>query len=195
MQNLRYYAGGQIKKINFLINFTHQLAAEVQKNQFASATQMTARNLYAQPVMDPQAEQWYAQSLPKFLANYDYTALMAMPFMESATMPDRWLTELYEKVAAQPLGIQKTVFELQSYDWAKKRPVGNDVLLHQLTLLRALGARHLGYYPDDFITNQPDTEVIRPLMSAQSNVIERKPLPKCDSRMVREKPKQWSNQQ
>ncbi|MDN6682967.1 MAG: hypothetical protein L0L24_12285, partial [Enterobacterales bacterium] len=62
-------------------------------------------------------------------------------------------------------------------------------------LLRALGARHLGYYPDDFITNQPDTEVIRPLMSAQSNVIERKPLPKCDSRMVREKPKQWSNQQ
>ncbi|WP_445612242.1 poly-beta-1,6-N-acetyl-D-glucosamine N-deacetylase PgaB [Hafnia alvei] len=183
------------KKIDFLINFTHQLASEVQKNQFASATQMTARNLYAQPVMDPQAEQWYAQSLPKFLANYDYTALMAMPFMESATMPDRWLTELYEKVAAQPLGIQKTVFELQSYDWAKKRPVSNDVLLHQLTLLRALGARHLGYYPDDFITNQPDTEVIRPLMSAQSNVIERKPLPKCDSRMVREKPKQWSNQQ
>ncbi|MCE9883209.1 poly-beta-1,6-N-acetyl-D-glucosamine N-deacetylase PgaB [Obesumbacterium proteus] len=183
------------KKIDFLINFTHQLAAEVQKNQFASATQMTARNLYAQPVMDPQAEQWYAQSLPKFLANYDYTALMAMPFMESATMPDRWLTELYEKVAAQPLGIQKTVFELQSYDWEKKRPVSNDVLLHQLTLLRALGARHLGYYPDDFINNQPDTEVIRPLMSAQSNVIERKPLPQCDSRMVRDKPKQWSNQQ
>ena len=117
-----------------------------------------------------------------------------MRFMESYTMHDRGLTELYEKVAAQPLGIQKTVFELQCYDWLKKRRVSYEVLLHHLTLLRALGARHLGYYPDDIINNQPETEVIRPLMSAQSNVIERKALPKCASRMVRYRPKQWSNQ-
>lgn len=68
---------------------------------------MTARNLYAQPVMEETAEHWYAQSLPKFLASYDYTALMAMPFMEASATPDRWLTQLYQKVAAQPLGIQK----------------------------------------------------------------------------------------
>lgn len=86
---------------------------------------MTARNLYAQPVMDPQAEQWYAQSLPKFLANYDYTALMAMPFMESATMPDRWLTELYEKVAAQPLGIQKPSLNSKATIGRKSAPSAN----------------------------------------------------------------------
>lgn len=178
------------KKTDFLISFTQQLAGEAQKNQFASANMMTARNLYAQPVMEETAEHWYAQSLPKFLASYDYTALMAMPFMESSATPDRWLTQLYQKVAAQPLGIQKTVFELQSHDWRKKQPIDSHVLLHQLTLLRALGARHLGYYPDDFLNNQPNTEIIRPLMSAQSDVIERKPLPKCHSQIVQEGVKQ-----
>jgi biofilm PGA synthesis lipoprotein PgaB len=35
----------------------------------------------------------------------------------------------------------------------------------RIELLQVEGARHLGYYPDDFIKNQPQLEVIRPSIS------------------------------
>ena len=81
----------------------------------------TARNLFAEPVLNPGSEQWYAQSLPAFLAAYDEVAVMAMPRMEKAANPNKWLLKLAGTVAARG-GLERTVFELQTVDWG----VGNN---------------------------------------------------------------------
>ena len=103
------------RKTLHLIEFTRELAGMVQSYQ-NNRDMLTVRNLYAQPVLDPKAEAWYAQNLPDFLKNYDYVALMAMPFMEEAGEPEEWMRELVAKVADQH-GLSRTIFELQATDW------------------------------------------------------------------------------
>lgn len=153
------------KKTAYITEFTLSLAATLR--QYHPAL-LTARNLYAQPVLNADAEDWYAQTLPDFLANYDFTALMAMPYMEGAAEPEKWLNELVAKVAATPGAIGKTVFELQSRDWKTSQPIPTATLAAQLRQLHAQGARHFGYYPDDFHTNAPDESVIQPYISAET---------------------------
>src|SRR5690606_19411765 len=57
-------------KTQYLIDFTHQIVDTVEAYQ-KGHDMLTVRNLYAQPVLDPKAEAWYAQSLPDFIKNYD----------------------------------------------------------------------------------------------------------------------------
>ena len=127
----------------------------------------TARNLYAPVLLNPESERWLAQNYANFLANYDYTAVMAMPFMENAEAPNTWLKSLVDK-AKSTNGLQKTVFELQASNWKTKRPIDTQVLKQQLQILGAAGAVHVGYYPDDFLKNQPEMEVIRPYISSRN---------------------------
>ncbi len=125
----------------------------------------TARNMYAAVIMNPQAEAWFAQSLPVFLEHYDYVALMAMPYMERADDPRAWLASLVARVAETPGALGKTVFELQSIDWRKPAPVDGEVLAGQMRLLLRLGVQNFGYYPDDFIQGRPSLEAVRPVIS------------------------------
>lgn len=131
---------------------------------------MTARNMYAEPVLNPAAEDWFAQSLPAFLGAYDRTAVMAMPYMERARDPDAFLRRIFAQVAAQPGGVAKTVFELQAADWRHRpaRPVPAATLRAQLRLLQRLGAHHMGWYPDDFVRGRPEAAVVRDAISARS---------------------------
>ncbi len=158
------------KKTAYLNDFTMQLAATLRKYQPAL---MTARNLYAQPVLNPASEDWFAQTLPSFLATYDYTAIMAMPYMEGAADPSGWLAQLMDKVKQQPGALRTTVFELQSRDWKTGRPIPSKVLAAQLRQLHAAGARNLGYYPDDFHANQPEEDVIKPEISIETHPAKR----------------------
>ena len=121
----------------------------------------TARNLYALPVLQQESEEWYAQSLKGFLAHYDVVALEAMPFMEEAKEPDEWLAKLAERVKAEPEGLKKTLFELQSVDWRTHKAVDSGVLQRQIGLLRKIGVQHLGYYPDDVFNDQPKLELLQ----------------------------------
>ncbi|MCV5191357.1 poly-beta-1,6-N-acetyl-D-glucosamine N-deacetylase, partial [Escherichia coli] len=81
----------------------------------------TARNIYAMPVLEPESEAWFAQNLNDFLNTYDWTAPMAMPFMEQIPANDAnaWLDRLVNAVAQTPGALDKTVFELQARDWRK----------------------------------------------------------------------------
>lgn len=115
----------------------------------------TARNIYSRPILQPDAEEWYGQSLPVFLKHYDYVGIEAMPAMENAPDSDAWLTDLVAKVKATPGGLSKSVFELQTMDWRSKALVPMPVLLGQVSLLKSLGAIHLGYYPDNQYKDQP----------------------------------------
>lgn len=152
-------------KSDALIAFTQELATRVRERE---GVIKTARNLYALPVLDPKTESRFAQSLPAFLAAYDYTALMAMPLMEGSAKPDAWLDNLARTVAAQPGGLERTVFELQSVDWRMHKPVPDLQLASQLVRLQRLGAQNIGYYPDDFVADRPALAKIKPAMSLQT---------------------------
>ncbi len=125
----------------------------------------TARNMYAAVVLNPEAETWFAQSMEVFLKHYDYTAIMAMPYMENAKNPDVWLKELVARVAMIPGALGKTVFELQSVDWRNGKPIDGATLSHQMRLLQQNGVINFGYYPDDFIQGRPVLKTIRPVIS------------------------------
>ena len=150
------------KKTETLVYWTQTLADRVRHYR---PEIKTARNLYAAVVLDPAAETRFAQSLPVFLAAYDYTALMAMPYLEGARHPQRWLRRLVRRVQAVPGAADRVVFELQAYDWRKGQPVTDETLRRQMRLLQVLGVRHYGYYPEDFVAGRPDITRIRPFLS------------------------------
>ncbi|MCD2450649.1 poly-beta-1,6-N-acetyl-D-glucosamine N-deacetylase PgaB [Methylicorpusculum oleiharenae] len=149
------------EKIKTLTTFTGFLADKVR---FFHPNIKTARNLYAKVVMNPESSEWFAQSLPNFLQNYDYTAVMAMPFMENAEKPLDWLRVLVTKVSDQPQGLSKTVFELQSVDWRTQEKIPEALFSEQITLLQRLQAVNYGYYPDDFHKDQPPASMLKTLM-------------------------------
>lgn len=149
-------------KTQYLIDFTHQLA---QVLRAWHPRLYTARNLYARPMLDPSSELWYAQNYLLFLQAYDYTAVMAMPEMEQAPDPLTWLSRLMQRAADTPQGLDKTLFELQTRDWRSSKAVPDAELLRQFSVLHRLGARSVGYYPDDFLNDQPGLDSAREMMS------------------------------
>ena len=151
-------------KTGALIEFTGELAERVRDYRGAIKT---ARNLYARAVLEPESQAWFAQSLPDFLAAYDYTAVMAMPLMEGAGDPDSWLDTLVRKVSAEPGALKKTVFELQSMDWNSRERVPTQTLAAQMNRLQRQGAVNFGYYPDDFLADHPGLAGIKPAISLQ----------------------------
>ena len=128
---------------------------------------VTVRNLFARPVLEPASEAWFAQRLDAFNAAYDYTAVMAMPRMEGIDRPLPWLRALVDSVASHPDGLARTVFELQTVDWRTQQPIAGDMLTAQARALVARGARHLAYYPDDFLRASPALPVAREVISAR----------------------------
>ncbi len=143
------------KKTQALIEWTDYLAGRVR---YYHPDIKTARNLYALPILQPDSEEWYAQSLASALAAYDYVAVEAMPLMEKAGDADAWLERLVKRVAAHPDGLRKTVFELQAVDWNTHQKIPMEIFLKQLRLVQKMGGFHLGYYPDNVFEDQPRLE-------------------------------------
>lgn len=148
-----------------LIGFTQQLTRAAGKWR---PKLITVRNLFAGPVLEPGSEAWFAQDLAAFNQAYDYTAVMAMPWMENSRDPQRWMDRLVERVKASPRGLARTIFELQTVDWRdKNKPIPAAQLKRIARRLQADGARHLAWYPDDFIADRPSTADAREIMSAR----------------------------
>jgi biofilm PGA synthesis lipoprotein PgaB len=157
------------ERTHALIAFTQELETHVRRWR---PEVKTARNLFAEPVLHPGSETWYAQSLPAFLSAYDEVALMAMPDMEDAKHPDKWLAQLAAKTASFDGGLDKVVFELQSVDWraAKQHDISTDAMVSEMRLLQSNGVRQLAYYPDDFVKDHPALKVLRPEFSASDSL-------------------------
>jgi biofilm PGA synthesis lipoprotein PgaB len=153
------------RKTEWLVDFTRELAAAAET---FNAPLKTARNLYAAPAVEPAAQAWYAQSLPAFLQAYDFTALMAMPYLEASRSPRRFFESLVAAVSAQPQGLARTVFELQARDWRSKRPVPDGELTGWIRLLELAGARNIGYYPDDPHADAPKLRRLVPAFSVRA---------------------------
>ncbi|WP_410482491.1 poly-beta-1,6-N-acetyl-D-glucosamine N-deacetylase PgaB [Ralstonia flatus] len=158
-----------------LISFSKELISVAQGYQ-NGRDMLTARNIFAGPVLDPKAETWTAQNYDDFLEAYDYVALEAMPYMEEAKDPKDWMKKLTAAVAKHKDGLKKTIFELQAVDWRNQdKPIPSTELRDQMRALRSAGALNYGYYPDDFIAGRPDTEVLREVMSLKTYIETRKP--------------------
>jgi biofilm PGA synthesis lipoprotein PgaB len=128
----------------------------------------SARALYGRAVLQPESEHWLCQSLPLFLQAYDYSVILAMPFLEQVADPDRWLGNLADRALFQALHSPALVFELQSVDWRNKKRVPTEVMRHQLALLRHRGVTSLAWYPDDFFHDQPKASLFRENSGQQS---------------------------
>ena len=147
-----------------LIGFTISLKASAQQWR---PKLKTVRNLYARTVLEPASEAWFAQRLDRFNHAYDFTAIMAMPWMERSPHPERWMRELTAAVAKVDPRFERSLFELQTVDWRDKTRIPGKVLLEQVRTLQAAGVRHLGWYPDDFIADHPHWEDARAALSAR----------------------------
>ncbi|HEY9134040.1 MAG TPA: poly-beta-1,6-N-acetyl-D-glucosamine N-deacetylase PgaB [Dyella sp.] len=145
-----------------MIDFTHVLTERVKRWR---PQVLTARNIFAAPILDPKAEAWFAQSLPAFLAGYDMTAVMAMPQLDKQPDSEGWYRRLIAQVAATPGALEHTLFELATYDWQTRQPIPDELVIERTRQLQAAGVRHVGYYPDDFIKDHPKREAIRPSIS------------------------------
>lgn len=156
-------------KTQWLDDFAKTLAAEVRKEQ---PELKTARNMYAQVILNPHSETWYSQSLQSSLANYDFTAVMAMPYMEQAENAEEFYEHLVARVKTIPGAMNRVVFELQATNWRTNQAIPSQELADTITLLYRLGAKHVGYYPDNFINDTPDPALLKPAFDAKSSALE-----------------------
>ncbi|HEV2607980.1 MAG TPA: poly-beta-1,6-N-acetyl-D-glucosamine N-deacetylase PgaB, partial [Xanthomonadaceae bacterium] len=156
-----------ILKINELDNFAKELAQVVRDEQPGIKT---ARNLYASVVLNPKAEVWYSQSLDNSLTNYDYTAIMAMPYMENAADPTAFYKQLVDKVSEHPGAMPKVVMELQTVDWRHDdAPIPSPEIADTIRQLYAWGVQNIAYYPDNVFKNIPNPASLRPVFDSKPN--------------------------
>jgi biofilm PGA synthesis lipoprotein PgaB len=140
-----------------LIDLSRELMATVREYQ---PNARTARNLFASALLTPNGALELAQEYAEFLSAYDYVTLMAMPYLEDNNRPHRFYRNLAAAVRAYD-GFNRTIFEVQTVDWRNGTPIPAEELREQLRYLQSLGARHLAYYPDDFITGHPALQPLR----------------------------------
>ena len=127
-----------------------------------------ARNYYAEVALNPQSEEWFAQSIPNGLQNYNWVALMAMPYMEKAKNPSHWLNNLIDVTQTLPQASDKLLYELQAKDWRTNKPIPTQELSSWMRSMRIKGIHNFGYYPDDQFKNSPDIEVLKRELSAKA---------------------------
>lgn len=151
-------------KTKYLDDFAMELADLVRQEQPGLKT---ARNLYAQVALNPDAQEWYSQSLSESIKQYDYTAIMAMPYMEQAEDHQAFYKNIVDNVKAQECGLERTVMEIQTVNWRKKddEPISADEIDQTYDYLYGMGVHHVAYYPDNQFKNIPDAEMINRSMS------------------------------
>ena len=149
-------------KTSTIVEFSTELVERVRRLQPGIKS---ARNIFAGALLDSEGPGYLAQDFDEFLGAYDYVVLMAMPALEGVTDHDRFFEQLVNAVRNRPSGLERTIFELQTADWSQSRQIPSTELRATMRWLQSLGVRHLGYYPDDFITGHPDVQQLRLGMS------------------------------
>ena len=132
----------------------------------------TARNLYAEPLLNPASEAWFAQNPDDFLDAYDWTAPMAMPYMEKCRRARNWPGWTASSTRWPGAGRTRWTGPCSSCrpSTGAPAPAGRaDARRHRdagrLDAAPAARARSFGYYPDDFSQDQPRLQGIRPAIS------------------------------
>ena len=161
-----------ILKINALDDFALELAGVVRDLQPALKV---ARNLYARVALNPKAEVWYSQALENSLARYDFTAIMAMPYMEKAADPAAFYRELVNVGERQPGGheegrLRAPVRGLAGGEPPDRQPASSPT---PSAALYAMGVQHVGLLPGRAVQDDhPDAGVMRTVFDSKPNAPE-----------------------
>lgn len=154
-------------KINYLDAFAREALGVVRRDKPGL---YSARNLYAQVVLEPRAEVWYSQSLENSLRNYDFTAIMAMPYMENAKDPLEFQRALLKSLERFPDSRRKVIFELQTVDWRHQQAlIPTEEIARDIEMLYDKGVRHVAYYPDMMFQSHPEPARMREVFSKMSS--------------------------
>lgn len=134
-------------KTDTLTNLTLKLVSAMRQYRPYLAT---ARNLYPSIITEPDSEAWFAQNYQQYLAAYDYTVIMAYPYLEKQDkQPLVWLEHLAGSALKDQANARKTIFKLQTYDWNKKRWLSEKELTQQMTVLKQKNAVNFAFYPEN----------------------------------------------
>jgi biofilm PGA synthesis lipoprotein PgaB len=152
-------------KTKYLDSFAMQLAQILREEQPGL---LTARNLYAQVALNENAEEWYGQNLAQSIKKYDYTAIMAMPYMEQASDHKQFYDNILKNVKEQKCGLERTVIELQTINWRRNdEPLSPFEISGTIRYLYEQGVNHIAYYPDNLFKNNPNPEMMRKDLSVK----------------------------
>lgn len=144
-------------KTDCLDDFALQLASIVRDGHPGLKT---ARNLYAEVASNWFAQEWYGEGLTQSLKKYDYTAIMAMPYMEKADDKKKFYESIVDNVKQEECGLERTVMELQTVNWRNNEPISPEELSDTIKELYDMGVHHIAYYPDNVFKNIPDAQRI-----------------------------------
>ncbi|QWE19976.1 poly-beta-1,6-N-acetyl-D-glucosamine N-deacetylase PgaB [Polynucleobacter sp. AP-Kolm-20A-A1] len=164
-QNTQYNEKWYKAKTQMLTQFALDMrsAAEFYRKPIS-----IARNYYAEVALNPNSEEWFAQSIPNGLEHFNWVALMAMPYMENASNPSQWLSNLVDKTQVYPKAKKKLVYEFQAKDWKTDKPIPTKELSSWMRTMRVRGIYNFGYYPDDQFTNNPKMEILKRELSTKA---------------------------
>ncbi len=51
--------------------------------------------------------------------------------------------------------MSRTIFELQAVNWRNNQKIPIQEITETIQFLEKHGVKHIGYYPDDFVTDHP----------------------------------------
>ncbi len=133
-------------KTDALIALTQDIMKEVHIWRPAAKS---LRNIYPVVITEPESEEWFAQNYEKFLQNYDYTVIMAYPYLEGEYKnPAKWLSGLTRDALAQEGASEKIIMKIQTFDWRKNRKLREKEMFQHLSVLYSSGAKYFGFYPE-----------------------------------------------
>lgn len=156
-----------------LIKVTEQLVDGLKPYfLFGTNSLRTARNIYASVITEPKAEELFAQNLNTLTKHYDTTVIMAMPYTEreqdiSEKEAKAWFETLINNVKAQ-VPLDKVFFEFQTMNGHTQKPIPESELISWIQLLQKHKIYSYGYYPDNFLKDQPSIQQMRPYMSVNT---------------------------
>ncbi len=149
-------------KAQALLDFSRELKERVRR---LIPKIKSARNIFADALLDEAGKYEHAQDFDAYLDHYDYVALKAIPASKASADQEGFFEELAAAVGRREGGLDRTIFELRTLDAERSVPVRSDRLRATMRWLQSLGVRNLGYYPDDFISGHPDFDDLRLGMS------------------------------
>ena len=77
---------------------------------------------------------------------------------------DQWLIQLVNQIKSIPQAKDKSILELQAQNWqnnGQHQAISSQKLAHWMSLFQLNGVKNYGYYPDNFLHNKPEIDVIR----------------------------------
>jgi biofilm PGA synthesis lipoprotein PgaB len=104
---------------------------------------ITMRDIYSGVALEEGADEWLGQNYKDCLSKYDYTVIMAYPYMDKAKDPSAYL----KKIAKTVKDKDKVIVKIQSYDWEKEKYLNQKTFENQLKTLKKAGVKNMGYYP------------------------------------------------